>query len=206
MKALFSFASDCNLESITCIKSSKSWVSWFSWADSVTRPYITHKSHWSAFIFVLTSCKKFCVPPISIFFHTVPAVLQKGEQTFEKFTCIWNIETIRSHLKFQPFLVFSPSRKQSWSKTVVSLLDLKKQASWFTKRISWYMTRNTWELKLNSTILTRSKKQVDVYCIDLDSEFVDLNYIVASLIFCHFWRSILRADTWFWSIHSSHEH
>ena len=52
------------------------------------------------------------------------------------------------------------------------------------------MTRNTWELKLNSTILTHSKKQVDVYCIDLDSEFVDLNYIVASLIFCHFWRSI----------------
>ena len=53
------------------------------------------------------------------------------------------------------------------------------------------MTRNTWELKLNSTILTHSKKQVDVYCIDLDSEFVDLNYIVASLIFCHFWRSIV---------------
>ena len=53
------------------------------------------------------------------------------------------------------------------------------------------MTRNTWELKLNSTILTHSKKQVDVYCIDLDSEFVDLNYIVASLIFCHFWRSII---------------
>ena len=52
------------------------------------------------------------------------------------------------------------------------------------------MTRNTWELKLNSTILTHSKKQVDVYCIDLDIEFVDLNYIVASLIFCHFWRNI----------------
>ena len=27
--------------------------------------------------------------------------------------------------------------------------------------------------------------------IDLDSELVDLNYKVASLIFCHFWRSIL---------------
>ena len=27
-------------------------------------------------------------------------------------------------------------------------------------------------------------------CIDLKSEFVDLNYKVASLIFCHFWRSI----------------
>ena len=26
--------------------------------------------------------------------------------------------------------------------------------------------------------------------IDLDSELVDLNYKIASLIFCHFWRSI----------------
>ena len=34
------------------------------------------------------------------------------------------------------------------------------------------------------------KKQVDANCIDLDSESVDLNYKVASLIFCHFWRSI----------------
>ena len=33
------------------------------------------------------------------------------------------------------------------------------------------------------------KKQVD-NCIDLDSEFVDLNYKFSSLIFCHFWRSI----------------
>ena len=32
------------------------------------------------------------------------------------------------------------------------------------------------------------KKQVDANCIELDSEFVD--YKVASLIFCHFWRSI----------------
>ena len=34
------------------------------------------------------------------------------------------------------------------------------------------------------------KKQVDANCIELDSVFVDLNYKVASLIFCHFWRSI----------------
>ena len=34
------------------------------------------------------------------------------------------------------------------------------------------------------------KKQIDVNSIDLDSELVDLNYKVASLIFCHFWRSI----------------
>ena len=34
------------------------------------------------------------------------------------------------------------------------------------------------------------KKQVDTNCIDLESGFVDLNYKVASLIFCHFWRSI----------------
>ena len=35
------------------------------------------------------------------------------------------------------------------------------------------------------------KKQIDVNFIDLDSNLVDLNYKVASLIFCHFWRSIL---------------
>ena len=34
------------------------------------------------------------------------------------------------------------------------------------------------------------KKQIDVNFIDLDSELVDLNYKDASLIFCHFWRSI----------------
>ena len=34
------------------------------------------------------------------------------------------------------------------------------------------------------------KKQIDVNFIDLDSELVDLNYKVESLIFCHFWRSI----------------
>ena len=34
------------------------------------------------------------------------------------------------------------------------------------------------------------KKQSDVNLIDLDSNLVDLNYKVASLIFCHFWRSI----------------
>ena len=34
------------------------------------------------------------------------------------------------------------------------------------------------------------KKQIDVNFIDLDRELVDLNYKDASLIFCHFWRSI----------------
>ena len=34
------------------------------------------------------------------------------------------------------------------------------------------------------------KKQNDVTVIDLDGELVDLNYKFASLIFCHFWRSI----------------
>ena len=34
------------------------------------------------------------------------------------------------------------------------------------------------------------KKQIDVNFIDLDSELVDLNYKVESLIFCHLWRSI----------------
>ena len=39
------------------------------------------------------------------------------------------------------------------------------------------------------------KKQVDANCIDLDSEFVDLNCEVASLIFCHFWCSIGDNDS-----------
>ena len=34
------------------------------------------------------------------------------------------------------------------------------------------------------------KKQIDVNFIDLDSDLVDLNCKVASLIFCHFWRSM----------------
>ena len=38
------------------------------------------------------------------------------------------------------------------------------------------------------------KKQIDVNFIDLDSNLVDLNYKVASLIFCHFWRSISKGS------------
>ena len=41
------------------------------------------------------------------------------------------------------------------------------------------------------------KKQIDVNFIDLDSNLVDLNYKVASLIFCHFWRSILVVNLLF---------
>ena len=37
------------------------------------------------------------------------------------------------------------------------------------------------------------KKQTVVNFIDLDSELVDLKYKVASLIFCHFLRSILES-------------
>ena len=40
------------------------------------------------------------------------------------------------------------------------------------------------------------KKQIDVNFIDLDSNLVDLNYKVASLIFCHFWRSIHDLAQW----------
>ena len=42
--------------------------------------------------------------------------------------------------------------------------------------------------------LVTFKKQNDVNFIDLDSNLVDWNYKVASLIFCHFWRSIQAAD------------
>ena len=47
------------------------------------------------------------------------------------------------------------------------------------------------------------KKQIDVNFIDLDSNLVDLNYKVASLIFCHFWRSIpaTLAILELWTIH-----
>ena len=46
-------------------------------------------------------------------------------------------------------------------------------------------------IKIKLYNLDTLKKQTDVNFIDLDSELVDLNYKVASLIFCHFWRSIL---------------
>ena len=37
--------------------------------------------------------------------------------------------------------------------------------------------------------------------IDLDSNLVDLNYKVASLIFCHFWRSIYMTwNAWEWKL------
>ena len=45
-------------------------------------------------------------------------------------------------------------------------------------------------IKIKFYNLDTFKKQIDVYFIDLDSNLVDLNYKVASLIFCHFWRSI----------------
>ena len=40
------------------------------------------------------------------------------------------------------------------------------------------------------------KKQIGVNFIDLDSELVDLNGKVASLIFCHVWRSIGFPNTY----------
>ena len=42
---------------------------------------------------------------------------------------------------------------------------------------------------------TFKKLQLDVNFIDLDSKLVDLNYKVASLIFCHFWRSIYNVES-----------
>ena len=46
-------------------------------------------------------------------------------------------------------------------------------------------------LKIKFYNLDTFIKQTDVNFIDLDSELVDLNYKVASLTFCHFWRSIV---------------
>ena len=45
-------------------------------------------------------------------------------------------------------------------------------------------------IKIKFYNLDTFKKQTDVNFIDLDSELVDLNYKVVSLIFCHFWHSI----------------
>ena len=45
-------------------------------------------------------------------------------------------------------------------------------------------------IKMKFYNLDTFKRQTDVNFIDLDSELVDLNYKVAYLIFCHFWRSI----------------
>ena len=39
------------------------------------------------------------------------------------------------------------------------------------------------------------KKQIDVNFIDLDSNLVDLNYKVTSLIFCHFVNSLTHSLT-----------
>ena len=47
-------------------------------------------------------------------------------------------------------------------------------------------------------------KQIDVKFIDVDSELVDLNYKVASSIFCHVWRSIV--SHMFFHCHEMHLH
>ena len=63
------------------------------------------------------------------------------------------------------------------------------------------MTRNTWELKFKSYNLYTFKKQVDANCIDLDSEFVDLNFGQEVKKPCEITRnkgvSILCADDFF---------
>ena len=47
------------------------------------------------------------------------------------------------------------------------------------------------EIEIKFYNLHTFKKQVNANCIDLDSESVDSNYKVASLICYHFWRSIV---------------
>ena len=79
------------------------------------------------------------------------------------------------------FFGFSPSRKQNWSKIVVSLLDLKKHASWFRKRASWYMTWNTWELKSNSTIWHSKSKLV----------------LILSIFIVNWWIWMIKLHLWY---------
>ena len=45
-------------------------------------------------------------------------------------------------------------------------------------------------IKIKFYNLDTLKKQVDANCIDLDGEFVDLNYNFVPLLFCHLWLSI----------------
>ena len=66
----------------------------------------------------------------------------------------------------------------------------KKKSSWFTKTYLLIHDKKHVGIEIKFYNLDTFKKQVDANCIDLDSEFVDLNYKVASLIFCHFCRSI----------------
>ena len=78
-------------------------------------------------------------------------------------------------------LVFSPSRKKNWSKTVVSLLDLKNKHL-DLENVSLYMTRNTWELKLNSTILTHSKSKL---------------MLIVSILIVNLWIWIIKLHLWY---------
>ena len=110
--------------------------------------------------------------PHRYFLWHSPAVLQKGEQTFENFTCIWNIETIRSSNLC--------SRFQSLSET--ELIKNCRLSSLFKKRTSWYMTRNSWELKLNSTILTHSKSKL---------------MLIVSILMVNLWIWIIILYLWY---------
>ena len=122
------------------------------------------------------------MPLIGIFVHTVPAVLQKGIH-LQRLEAILN-----SNLG---------SRFQSLSET--EMIKNCRLSSWFKKTsILIYKTyllihdKKHVGIEIKFYNLYTFKKQVDANCIDLNSEFVDLNYIVASLIFCHFRRSIYR--------------
>ena len=78
-------------------------------------------------------------------------------------------------------LVFSRSRKQN------CMIKNSCLSSWF-KNIHFGLENaslDTW-IEIKSYNLDIFKIQVDINCMDLESEFVDLNYKVASLIFCHF--------------------
>ena len=95
--------------------------------------------------------------------------------------------SIRSHLEFQPVVSFSVPLETELIKNGRLSSWFKKQASWLDLQNVCPETRGNWNKFYN---LDTFEKQVDANCVDLDREFVDLNYKVASLIYCHFWRSI----------------
>ena len=98
---------------------------------------------------------------------------------------------MRSHLEFQLVFSFLAHLGDRNDKKLSSLfLIFKKTCILIYKKYLLIHDKKQVGIEIRFYILDTFKKQVDANCIDLDSEFVDLNYKVASLIFCHFWCSI----------------
>ena len=76
------------------------------------------------------------------FKNEIGSIRKKAEQALVEALVKYHHNTFKPWIPIR-MLSFSLSRKQNWSKIVVSLLDLKNMHPWFRKRVSWYMTWNT---------------------------------------------------------------